>query len=393
MDSRAKTGLVLTGGGARAAYQAGVMHAIARILADAGRPALRSPFDIICGTSAGALNATALACRADDFNSAVRGLLGVWEGVSAHQVYRADSLAVLRSGARWLSLLSFGWLLRKWHASPPQSLLDNTPLAGLLHRALDLPRLDAALADGVLHALAITASSYSSGHHITFYQAAREIAPWLRHQRLALSTQISVEHLLASSAIPFIFPAVPLYLGGRREYCGDGSMRQLAPIAPAIHLGATRVLVVGAGRMSETAAAAPPGSATSGGYPSLAQIAGHALSSIFLDSLAADIERLQRVNQTLERVPPDARAALPLRRVELLVIAPSERLDDIALRHVHSLPSPVRTLLGGIGALETRGAALASYLLFEGSYTRELIRLGEHDTLARRDDVLAFFSE
>jgi len=388
VDSKQKTGLILTGGGARAAYQAGVLHAISRILQDAGRPAAWSPFDIICGTSAGALNATALACRADNFASGVRGLLAVWENVVTHAVYRADSLAVLRSGARWLSLLSFGWLLRKWRAAPPRSLLDNTPLAGLLHRVLDLPRLDANLASGRLHALAVTASSYSSGHHLTFYQSAARVEPWVRHQRMAMATQIGVEHLLASSAIPFVFPAVPLYLAGHREFCGDGSMRQSAPIAPAIHLGATRVLVVGAGRMSEPASLDPSQS----GYPSLAQVAGHALSSIFLDSLAADVERLQRVNHTLARIPEAARAGMPLRQVELLTIAPSEQLDDIAARHTGSLPAPVRTLLGALGALETRGAALASYLLFEASYTRELIRLGEHDTLARRDDVLAFFA-
>jgi NTE family protein len=382
-----KTGLILTGGGARAAYQVGVLQAISQILWEAGWPPARNPFDIICGTSAGAMNATALACRADNFGEGVQKLLDVWENIAVEQVYRADSLGVLRSGARWLSLLSFGWLLRKWRAAPPASLLDNTPLVGLLHRMLDLPRLDAAMSEGLLHALAVTASSYTVGNHITFYQTAADIAPWVRMQRIALQDQIGVEHLLASSAIPFIFPAVPLYLGGHREYCGDGSMRQLAPISPAIHLGATKVLVVGAGRLTE-----PPRNASeSARYPSLAQIAGHAMSSIFLDSLAVDIERLNRINLTLSMLPQEYLDKTPLKPVDLLVIAPSERLDDIASRHIASLPAPIRTLLSGIGATETRGAALASYLLFEPSYTCELIQLGQRDTQARKADVLAFF--
>lgn len=387
MDEYKKIGLVLTGGGARAAYQVGVLHAIHTILCDADWTPQRSPFDIICGTSAGAINATALACRSDDFDEAIQKLMAVWEGFAVEQVYRADSLGILRSGAKWLSLLSFGWLLGKWRSQPPNSLLDNMPLIGLLHRMLDLPRLDVALNNGTLHALAISASSYSSGHNITFYQSAAEIEPWSRMQRLAMPTQIGIEHLLASSALPLIFPATPIYYNGHREYFGDGSMRQLAPISPAIHLGAEKVLVIAAGRLVEPA----PDASTHADYPSIAQIAGHAMSSIFLDSLAVDIERLNRINATLSILPEADRRKTQLRPVEMLIIAPSERLDVIATRHVMSLPLPVRTMLSGIGATDTKGGALASYLLFEASYTSELIELGQHDTFLRREDVLSFF--
>lgn len=387
------TGLLLTGGGARAAYQVGVLEAIADLRLACGAGHEPNPFPIITGTSAGAINAAALACGADHFDRAVRRIARVWRDFHAQQVYRADSLSVLRSGARWLSLLSLGWALARWRRMRPRSLLDNAPLEKLLVKMVPLVRLPRLIRKGHLRALAVTASSYSSGEHVTFFETDAPLQPWVRSQRKAVRDRITHEHLLASSAIPFVFPAKAISIGDHMEFFGDGSMRQSAPIAPAIHLGAERVLVVGAGRMHEpkddtTANPTPT-------YPSLAQIAGHALSNIFLDALSVDVERVQRVNQTLSLIPPEVRARSALRPIELLVIAPSQRLDAVAARHVGNLPTPVRAMLGALGVTsnmaDVRGAALASYLLFESGYTRELMALGREDTLAMRAEVCKFF--
>jgi len=373
MIATRKTGLILAGGGARAAYQVGVLKAVSELL---GEPR-DNPFPIVCGTSAGAINAAALAIRADDFAGAVRYLVGVWEAFQCHHVYRSDWPGIIRTGNRWLTALM---LLNR---ANPISLLDNTPLRELLVRTMEFERIQANIDNGALYAVSVTASGYTSGQSVTFYQGGSGVEDWERWQRVGASTTLNVDLLLASSALPFIFPAVKVH----REFFGDGSMRQIAPISPALHLGADRVLVIGTGRQSQE-----PTRVRSNLYPSLAQIAGHALNSIFLDSLSVDIERLQRINKTLQCVSPERaeEVGLRLRPIDVFVLQPSQPIERITARYVQHFPRAVRFLLRTVGAMNRNGSNLASYLLFEAPFTRALMDLGYGDTMSRRDEMLAF---
>lgn len=373
---RPKIGLVLTGGGAQAAYQVGVLRAIACLM-PSGSP---SPFKVVCGTSAGAVNAAAIAAGSLDFRLAVRRLVDVWKNFHAGDVYRADVRGIAGCGARWVAALLLGGLRKR----NPVSLLDNAPLERLLQQRLDLSGIRHAINCGALSALGVTCSGYRSGESISFFEGDPSIAGWRRARRVGVRTKINVAHLMASAAIPFVFPPVRIH----REFFGDGSMRQIAPLSPALHLGAERILVIAVA--ASVLGEAPRVAAD--GCPSLAEIAGHALNSIFLDALEADLERLARINRTVALMNAAAGgvASLVLKHVDSIVIAPSEPIEQIALRHLRALPRPVRFLLRGIGAMRRSGSNVASYVLFERPFCRALMRLGYNDAMARRDELTAF---
>lgn len=375
-------GLILSGGGARAAYQVGVLSVIAELLPEGAA----NPFPVICGTSAGAINALALATHAQHFAEGVNRLDAVWSGFHCDQVYRTDWPGVTAQAWRWLKANLLGFPSRQ-----PTALLDNTPLRALLQRTLHFGRIDEALQAGLLQAVSVSAFGYQSAESVNFYQGRERIAPWSRHRRVGVQTRLGLEHLMASSAIPLVFPPVQL----NREWFGDGAVRQQAPISPALHLGANRVLVIG---VSDNLANQPAGGRRGPRLraalpPTLAQIGGHLLSSTFVDNLEADIELLERMNKLAGYLPVGSRMnGKGLRQVEVEVISPSEPLDIIAARHRKLLPRSLRAFLRGSGATRASGGSVVSYLLFEADYTRELIALGRRDALAKRDQLQRFLN-
>jgi NTE family protein len=385
--SRPLNALVLMGGGARTAYQVGVLRALASMLRNQPGGDNSFPFQILIGTSAGAINATFLASCATQGLQAFEQLASFWSELRSHDVYRLK-VGRLSRMSRILAAL----ILAR-HTRARGAILDNMPLVDTLHRAISLPGIDLALQSGVLEVLAVTASSYTSGVHWTFCHSARDEPGlgWRRPGRRAEFQPITIEHLMASSAIPFLFPATPLWVDGRSEYFGDGSMRQVSPLSPAMHLGAQRVLVVGAGQTERSGlGAAPIGTSARG--PTLGSIAGHAMASVFHDTLKADVEQTQRVTDTLRQLPSDLTQALSYRSVDVLAIQPSHSLDALAQSQTIELPEDTRHALGAFGVLRGGGGALASYLLFEPGFVQALIAMGENDAFARKTELMAFFN-
>lgn len=384
--------LVLMGGGARTAYQAGVLQALERLLrpphADPATPA-PFPFRWLFGTSAGAMGAAFLASRAEHGLGALTEMVDFWRNLRSQHVYRLEAPDWVRANR-----LVAGWTLAR-QVRRHRALLDSLPLVDTLHRVIDLRAIERALLLGQLDALGVTASSYTSGEHWTFCQTGPEPAarPWHRLGRRASFEPITIEHLMASGAIPFLFPAVPLWVNGHKEHFGDGSMRQLSPLSPAIHFGARRILALGVGQPQRAGLMAHGGADD----PTAGTIAGHAMASVFHDTLQVDVEQVQRVSETLHQLPPELAAALPYRPVNVLALQPSVSLDELARKHIRALPRSTRNTLTGLGALDTRrgaagsAAALASYLLFEPDFVNALIELGAADALRRKDELRAFF--
>jgi len=370
---RPTVGLVLTGGGARSAYQVGVLLALAEFL-----PRARNPFQIIVGTSAGAVAASVLAAEAHQWRRAIAGLERVWANFRSEQVFHVDTRHMLRAGAHWvLALISGGLVL-----SPPRSMLDNSPLRELLANHVDCGGIRRSIARGHLRAFALCSTSYSTGQSVAFYDGVDNLRDWSRVQRLGRRTDFELEHLMASAAIPLLFP--PIKIGD--DYFGDGAMRQIHPLSPAIHLGSDRLLIIG---VRARRAAGVNVSRVNVLMPSPGEIFGYMLDTLFTDQIYGDLEQLERINELVRAAPQVAHGE---RNVETLMLAPSVDPREIAAQHSGAMPSGLRALLRVIAGRDATSSQLASYLMFEAPYTRALIELGYRDAMQARVALTAFMS-
>ena len=368
------TALILPGGGARGAYQVGVLKAVSELMANES-----NPFPVICGTSAGAINAAVLASHAHEFSSGVQRLEQFWRSMYCARVYRTDAWTVFKSGMRFALTLLSGGLIK----TNPRAFLDNMPLRRFLQSTLHLDGIQTALELDALRGVAVTASGYTSASATSYFQAQDGIDEWQRTRRRGLATKLNVHHLLASASLPILFPAERI----GNEYFGDGGMRMVAPLSPAIHLGASRVMVIGT---RDEKPDLPPESPAD--YPSAGEIGGYLMDTIFMDTLNADLARMKRINKTLELIPEEKRHETGMININSLVIKPSKDLRHITRAHVGEIPLSVQVLLRTLGGWG-RDWRMASYLLFESAYCGELIDLGYADGMRAEQDVLRFLKD
>lgn len=373
--------LVLSGGGARGAYQVGVLSAVAEIATELK---IKSPFKIYTGISAGAINAAYISAGTDDFSTTVQRLVKMWSGLTSDQIFKTDAVSLGKIGLQWMGELSFGGITG---TTASRSLLDTSPLHNLIKHNLEFSKIQSHIDSGVLHALAITALDYRTSTAITFVQGQSQgpaqIKNWQRARRRSELSKIRSEHILASSAIPLLFPPVQL----DERWFGDGCVRNQTPCSSALHIGAEKLFVIGVRKQNDTADDLRAMQLKSS--PSVARVINVLLNSVLLDGVEVDIERLNKINEFLSRVPEDMHAKLNFKKVDYIWIHPTEDIGAIAASMSSKLPRVIRYLLKGLGPLED-ASEIVSYLLFEPQFCTKLIEHGYQDGMAQKLSIEEF---
>ncbi len=387
--SGSKIGLVLSGGGARTAYQVGVLKAVAEFLP----PEISDPFPIICGTSAGAINALAIAgCHGSEnqrtFQSRIKKIESIWCELEASNIYRSDLFGVLKN-----TLTMFFSIFNKGSTEKnPKALLDNTPLRGLLRELVDFEAINESIDSKRITAVSVTAVSYSDGKSVTFYDGEEALQPWVRSRRIGIRSKLTIDHIMASTAIPVMFPTIKI-MG---SYFGDGAIQQLKPISPALHLGANKIFIIGINDNASNKSPLLSDAANPHTHnpPSSAKIIGHILNSAFIDAIESDLETLKNINRLAEILPAETREAEgigDLQPIKFLMISPSESIGALARNYFKELPLSMRFFFKIMGiTTRSEGIEIASYVMFSKGFCSKLVELGYQDGLAKQQAIIEF---